>query len=317
MMRNLRELLTGTDAILNEKPEEFKKKAEQLKKVDSPEELLALNNSEYLRKKLDELQNDPIVKERIIGRNNLMDLHYFRQGLKIAKTVCRLVRRPDPLGEKIAIGTGFMVGPGLLMTNNHVIRHIVDAREMFAEFEYEKLDGSEINTQTKLFKLDPATFFITRKSLDYAVIAVEPTAVNDPEKKLEEYGWNRLTPMKDKIFEGQFLTIVQHPRGLQKMIAFRDNQLISVKDHFLHYTTDTDSGSSGSLVANDEWEIIGLHHSGVPERDENDNILLTKGGFWQSSNDNPFIKWIANEGVLIDSILEDLEDQKMSISAFT
>ncbi|PHN00699.1 trypsin-like serine peptidase [Flavilitoribacter nigricans] len=312
-MRDLLKLLDKAESDFATDQEQFKQKAEQIKKVTSPQELADLTGSDALRSKIAELNGDPIDLERILGKNNLMDVYYFRKGLEVARTVCRLVYWPSFQSEKQASGTGFLIGPGLLMTNNHVIPNVIRAQNLYAEFEYEKLDGININTQTPVFKLDPESFFITSKALDYAIIAVEPTACNHPDCQLEAYGWNSLRPAKDKIFDGQFLTIIQHPLGQQKMIAFRENQLIEAQGNFLHYTTDTDRGSSGSLVANDDWEIIGLHRSGVPEKNDKGEILLTKGGIWQSSQDNAFIKWIANQGVFVDCILEDVAGREVPV----
>ena len=45
-----------------------------------------------------------------------------------------------------------------------------------------------------------------------------------------------------------------------------ENRLINVDDNFVTYSTDTTQGSSGSCVLNDQWQVIALHHSGVPRK---------------------------------------------------
>ena len=50
--------------------------------------------------------------------------------------------------------------------------------------------------------------------------------------------------------------------GLLKQIAFTDNKVSAVFDDLVHYSTDTEPGSSGSPVFNQDWEIVGLHHRG-------------------------------------------------------
>ena len=72
--------------------------------------------------------------------------------------------------------------------------------------------------------------------------------------------------------------IIQHPSGERKQLALRENQVVDVLDNFLHYRTDTSPGSSGSPVFNDQWEIVALHHSGVPKKDAQGRIL-TKDGY--------------------------------------
>ena len=58
--------------------------------------------------------------------------------------------------------------------------------------------------------------------------------------------------------------IVQHPDGQPKKIAFQHNLLRVVEPELLQYWTDTEVGSSGSPVFDDNWDIVGLHHFAVP-----------------------------------------------------
>jgi V8-like Glu-specific endopeptidase len=248
------------------------------------------------------------VKERIIGNNNLLEIPFLAQGVKMARTVCRIVK---PGGAKnIPQGTGFMVGPGLLMTNNHVIERARMAREFCAEFDYEgPVDQAE--QKATLFEFDPDRFFVTSTGLDYSIIALKPSSSNKSEVFLDTYGYNELTLTKDSLFKGQTISIVQHPEGLPKMIAFRDSKLIELKENQVYYTTDTQRGSSGSPVTNDAWEVVALHRSGVPATNENNEILLKKGKVYAGKQDEPFIDWIANQGVLVDSILAHLYQVKV------
>ncbi len=308
-MIDLQELLEKTHRSLGISQDKLKDKAQQARLIDSTEGLAALNgHSERIRKKMAQLKEDPIGLERLIGRNNLMDICYLQRGLEVARTTCRIVYLNN--GEKEALGTGFLVGPGLLMSNQHVLRRPEIARLLHAEFGYESLGNGRLNDETLLFKLEPGSFFLADESLDFAICALASSAQGEPGQKIEQFGWNELSPVKDKLLEGQFLTIIQHPLGGRKMIAFRDNQLVDVHGRFIHYTTDTQQGSSGSLVASDEWDIVALHRSGVPEKDQQGNILLAKGGVWQSQSDDPYIQWIANQGVLIDAILENISSRE-------
>jgi endonuclease G len=68
------------------------------------------------------------------------------------------------------------------------------------------------------------------------------------------------------VSPGEYLTIIQHPSGGDKQIALRENQLLKIDTHTLWYRTDTSPGSSGSPVFNDVWQVVALHHSGVPKK---------------------------------------------------
>ncbi|MBW3542890.1 MAG: endonuclease [Planctomycetes bacterium] len=83
-------------------------------------------------------------------------------------------------------------------------------------------------------------------------------------------------------------------------------------ERFLHYETDTAPGSSGSPVFNDQWEVVGLHHSGVPKRDSAGRILARDGSVWRSESGEHQIDWIANEGVRVAAILADLRSRPLN-----
>ncbi|WP_199331314.1 MULTISPECIES: hypothetical protein [unclassified Calothrix] len=54
------------------------------------------------------------IKEKIIGENTLRDIYILNLALEASKAVVR-IKTPQGLG------TGFMIAPNLLMSNNHVI----------------------------------------------------------------------------------------------------------------------------------------------------------------------------------------------------
>ena len=291
----------------------------KVNKAKTYQDIFDINPAEKVKDRLDQLAVDPetvekkhtydrVGLERLMGVNNLMDVSFFRKGWEVAQTVCRIIYMRGQ--QKNALGTGFMVSPCLMMTNNHVIGSRFSAKRLFAEFDYENDDKGKIR-DSHLFQFDPEAFFITNIELDYSIVAVNPLANNDPKKKLTDYGHNLLSNTQDRVLAGEPVSIIQHPKGLPKMIAIRENKVIKVDSPFIHYTTDTESGSSGSLVANDQWEIIALHRASVPERDGAGNKLLRKGGVHRDKADEPFINWIANEGVLIDCILEDVKSRRL------
>lgn len=85
----------------------------------------------------------------------------------------------------------------------------------------------------------------------------------------------------------EYVTIIQHPQGATKQICFTDNKVSAVFGNLLQYSTDTEPGSSGSPVFNQQWQIVGLHHRG--------------GGL--AGPDGK--KYFTNEGIVIASILRD------------
>ena len=71
-----------------------------------------------------------------------------------------------------------------------------------------------------------------------------------------------LSDAGDKHMLGEYANIVQHPEGRLKQIVLRNNNLVARNEtlRVLHYVAETQPGSSGSPVLNNEWEPIALHH---------------------------------------------------------
>ncbi|HEU4667090.1 MAG TPA: DNA/RNA non-specific endonuclease [Arthrobacter sp.] len=250
---------------------------------------------------------EDLVLERIIGGNNLLGIAFLELGTAVARSVGRVIVR-DRFQVR-SFGTGFMISPRLALTNNHVLPNAESAR--FSRLEFNFQNGiTGLPLATSQFDLEPDTFFRTDPGLDVTVVAVAPKS--RPEGgtapvPLSGFGFNRTTKEQGKILLGESINIIQHPEGQEKQLALQQNELLDRFDQFLHYHTDTSPGSSGSPLFNNQWEVLGLHHSGVPARNEAGQILTVDGTVWDSTQNELKIRWIANEGVRISSILTWLE----------
>ena len=241
-----------------------------------------------------------VLFERILGNNDLMPISFLLMGQHRSRSIGRIHIR-DRFGRRLGFGTGFLVSPQLLLTNNHVLESSQDASSSIVEFDYEvDLAGNIRNTVS--FPLDPSSFFLTDEDLDFSLVAV--AANSDASRKPSQWGWNRLLDEEGLIVKGEYVSIIQHPNGETKQIAMRENRVIDLLDNFAHYKTDTAPGSSGSPVFNDQWELVALHHSGVPERFENGDIKAVDGRKWERWMGDHRIKWIANEGVSAKRIVD-------------
>lgn len=93
-------------------------------------------------------------------------------------------------------------------------------------------------------------------------------------------------PSGDQL--GQHVNIVQHPQGRRKEVSLQRNNLTNIYQNAIRYTSDTEPGSSGSPVFNNQWDLISIHHA-AGEKDVANNV------------------WISNEGMRIDKIVADLK----------
>jgi V8-like Glu-specific endopeptidase len=251
---------------------------------------------------------DPEALERVLGTNDLIGVAFLEQGLQVARTVGRIWVGVTG-GRVLGYGTGFLISPRLLLTNNHVLKDQAIAQKSIVEFDYQiGLSGAVSATTT--FGLQPDLFFVTDRHFDFSVVAVQSSGTGN--RSLTAFGWTPLIEEEGKVIISQWMNIIQHPNGEPKQLSLRENQLVDVLDDFLQYKTDTAPGSSGSPVFNDRWEVVGLHHSGVWATNAAGQILAVDGSVWTEGMGEHRIKWIANEGVRISKLLAHLCKQPMS-----
>ena len=246
---------------------------------------------------------DNATFERVIGETrDFLSVEFLERGLVAMRCVGRIV---TALGAgRSAFGTGFLVSPGLLLTNNHVLRDPARAAASHVEFDFQ-VDRAGDPLKVQRFALLPEDCFLTDVSLDFALVAVADTsAAGVP---LATYGRCRLLGVDGKAVQESCLNIVQHPRGEMKQVVIRENKLVDRLEKVLHYEGDTEPGSSGSPVFNDLWEVVALHHSGVPKSDEHGNLITVDNQIWRAGDDPARLAWVANEGIRVSRLVAHLK----------
>lgn len=244
--------------------------------------------------------SEDIRAERILGVDNRIRFPETEEERDAGLPVARIVVMPTSTRPLQGFGSGFMITPSLLMTNHHVLAAPGDANGVGANFGHDYTDSNNA-APGELFELRPDRFFLSDEALDFAIVAVAETGRSS--RSLSDFGHHPLIEQTGKILIGKPINIIQHPSGGPKMFANKDNDLLDRLDDFLHYRTDTKPGSSGSPCFNDFWEVVALHHSGVPATDSRGRFLDDQGKVWRKQQGTEAIHWIANEGVRISRIL--------------
>jgi len=167
------------------------------------------------------------VFERIIAGNEIQDVNYLARGARVAQAICRVTIK-DEVGRTLGLGTGFLIAPNVLLTNNHVLPSSGIAGRSFAEFSYE-LDIAGQPTTPVRFSFDAQRLFITNVDLDYSVVAVRSVS-DDGGTQLSSFGILPLVQVTGKVADGEWLTIVQHPNGERKQLT----EPISNSTHATH-----------------------------------------------------------------------------------
>jgi endonuclease G len=286
------------DAALRRVKDRTPERNEHEAVLAEPGGLAAADTPERIAKRIDRLSmvqgedlpvqaDDPgELLEKIINTEDFVGVRYLEAGVAAARAVGRVDIR-DARGRQAGFGTGSMVSPVLLLTNHHVLPDLETARASAVEFDFQDgVDGRPLPVTVLPF--DPDLFFVADQRLDFALVAVRATPAD-----LAPFGFSRLIEAQGTVILGEFVTIVQHPRGEKKQVALRENRIIDLPEQFVHYEADTEPGSSGSPVFNDQWEIVALHHASVPAPDH-----AELGGF-------------VNEGIRISHICRFLRDAQL------
>ena len=242
------------------------KKLKEQNNLDLPEDFTRgiTGEKEISEEKLE------LMFEKLYEESNLMSTSFLKKGAKRVDAVCRFVLDNS-------YGTGFLVAPGIIMTNNHVFPTQDSAKGRIAEFFYDE-EGSPI-----FVRLEPDTLFLSspKTELDFTLVACSTTGIEEVEP----------IPLERDpatVILQERINIIQHAKGRKKQVALHDNKVTFIDRKVVHYTTDTEGGSSGSPAFNDNWDLVAIHHAS-----------------WTSVEDN---KTVINEGVRISAIVAQLTE---------
>lgn len=227
----------------------------------------------------------------------------FLENAKLAGAGVARLRVPRIVGgqkehELGSLGTGWLIGRGLLLTNYHVLaaRDIGEPRATNADF---LAQGKNAVAWFDYYaegrdKIEIAIDEIvcSNSDLDYALVRLAASTEIENRKPIP------IPHRAPKLDRGTRLNVVQCPNGGPLRFAIRNNFFVGrgAKAYQIRYLTDTDQGSSGSPVMDDNWQVVALHHGA-----QRVNPALYSGdpGFER------VVKY-HNEGVDVQTIIADL-----------
>ncbi len=213
---------------------------------------------------LHELQHDKKF-EAVLGKDAFNSYKWFVLAIDRAHNVAQIM---DPADN--AVGTGFLIKGSdiaeslgdepLLLTNAHVISE--DERDRGALSRDQARINFELFDDVGERRVREIIWSSPRDELDATLVRLDTKMTGK-----ETFPIARNLPLADG---NQRVYIIGHPKGMKLQFSIKDNKLLALKDHFVHYRAPTKGGSSGSPVFNEYWELIALHHAGgfnVPRLD--------------------------------------------------
>lgn len=251
--------------------------------------------------------------EVAIGEDDTIEVAYLTRGVAAARSVTKLLvhrhfdGRPSTIAggdPDLGKGTGWLIAPGLLVTNHHVVNGRTP-REPPASEEDFALQGANthvqfdfLDEQSPLLLAQAEACVASDEDLDFALLRLAATAPARMPLRL------RMQPiLKPKERElRERVNVLQHPDGRPMRLGFRNNFVVNGTDDRLSYLTDTAGGASGSPICDDKWFVAALHRG------------------WQTIEGEPVMVWglpvkQENYGTPVSAILAFLADRHPDLHA--
>jgi V8-like Glu-specific endopeptidase len=195
-----------------------------------------------------------------------LDIHlWIADLLKVERQICRIEENDQPLG------TGFLVGKDLVLTNWHVAAE-GDGKcksNLHCRFDYMRLAdrvglGKSVAVENEgcLAFSNFAGDVSTKPSdlLDFVLLKLaQPVGLDEVDK--QQRGWVAVPSKATQPTKDEPLIIVQHPLGQPMKIALDTSSVIGLNPtgNRLQYKTNTEPGSSGSPCFTIDWKLVAVH----------------------------------------------------------
>lgn len=189
-------------------------------------------------------------------------------------------------------GTGFLVGPDLVLTNHHVIKRLTDGRaspdDVKCLFDYRKaIEDTSLTrkkvTEVKLktgdwlkdslpaseFDWTPSLGDASENELDYGLIQLAETVgelpvggdTADMVAADQPRGWIDTNVTPPPLTAGNQIFLLQHPKGEPLQLSIGEVTKFNGNGTRLRYNANSKDGSSGSPCFNADLQLVALHHA--------------------------------------------------------
>lgn len=162
-----------------------------------------------------------------------------------AGSVAKLAIR---FGHRNASGTGFLINPDRLLTNHHNTIHPDYGPSTSIEVDFDHDLGEHDPPLKRSVLVDG---IVGERDDDWAVLPLDSPVDRAP------------LPLGSPftVHVDDLLVIIQHPLGGFKQFALEPLAVRHVDEARIQYVADTQQGSSGSPVFDEQMHVVALHHA--------------------------------------------------------
>jgi len=185
-------------------------------------------------------------------------------------------------------GTGFLIGPDLVLTNQHVIARITDklarSTDVVCRFDYRQALGTvpaqKKPTEVRLAEnwlvdsqppsdadWDPKIKDATQQESDYAVVRLADRIGDAPvggataDAQAPPRKWIDTTDAVPALTSGNQIFLLQHPRGEPLQLTIGTVKEFNQKGTRVRYDANSKDGSSGAPCFDADLNLVALHHA--------------------------------------------------------
>ncbi|WP_433293010.1 trypsin-like serine peptidase [Actinoplanes sp. CA-030573] len=179
-------------------------------------------------------------------------------------------------------GTGFLVGPDLVLTNHHVLADVLTGQAPPSSVRFRfgyRVVGDEVDRgreatlaarKWNVASSPPERQRPRRKGaerLDYALVRLNAPVGRDRDASSPTgvRGWMSLRSAAGPAGPRHQLLILQHPNGGPLKMAMAPDGIVDLRGNRLTHRVNTLGGSSGAPCLDFDFTLLGLHRSGFDE----------------------------------------------------
>ncbi len=216
--------------------------------------------------------------KRILDETQCLSIQFLLKALSAAHSVGRI--GPD---KNTVWGTGFLfngnwignsvAGRNLFLTNAHIcsthkevvrtLTNSISPRDyvvLLPDFSGQGGRAIPVKVLREIWTSPPSALDATLLEIDAPITGSRPLTTMAP-------------PPAPYATDGR-VNIIGNPRGQELRVSLQNNEIVDVRNPYLYYHTNTESGSSGSPVFDLAWNVVALHQGASPAKNANVGVRI-------------------------------------------